>query len=155
MDFTESIYIIILLYLYSINHTLLRKTLRRMSFIAFLKIFFSDLRNCCVGILLIVKYKRCDQWTKNSEPLCQTLRWGFSSHFLHSGNWRLKEFFSPFCYFAYQVTSVENIELVQADILPGKSYQTPWLHLHINQFTPFLFCVSPFAYKGGFTIIDE
>ena len=35
--------------------------LRRMSFIAFLKIFFSDLRNCCVGILLIVKYKRCDQ----------------------------------------------------------------------------------------------
>ena len=153
MDFTESIYIIILLYLYSIN-IMVRKyqvilglfseyltsyiieediALRRMSFIAFLKIFFSDLRNCCVGILLIVKYKRCDQWTKKQWTfiLCQTLRWGFSSHFLHSGNWRLKEFFSPFCYFAYQVTSVENIELVQAEILPGKSYQTPWLHEYI------------------------
>ena len=110
----------------------MRKTSRRMSFIAFLKIFFSDLRNCCVGILLIVKYKRCDQWTKKQWTfICQTLRWGFSSHFLHSGNWRLKEFFSPFCYFAYQVTSVENIELVQAEILPGKFYKTPWLHEYI------------------------
>ena len=40
-------------------------------------------------------------------------------------------------------------------VLPNSWTMIAWLHLHLNQFIPFIFCVSPFAYKGGFTIIDE